>query len=186
MSRWNDPYKENQRAWERFKSSLSDIRRALVEYSYDPNESKINDTYDLDQYKGYSYYKYSINVLVFLLPKSFVTHSVNELLTPLIPPELPKLPALPPLEPTSVPDWYQKREKRDFYFKDEKWVEKAKQKLEPINFNNQFLSFLESDIISNLVLIDESTELESKIEDVRRAGLQTHREALEKLLRLAK
>jgi len=181
MGRWNDPYKENEREWDRVKSSLSQIRTDLENYFYDPNESKINDTYDLIESKSYGYSELSVNHLTFLLPKSFITHSLDDLLTPLTPPELPKLPKLPPLQPTSVPDWYSKREKKDYYFRDQKWTDKAKQKLDPINFNNQVVSFEEAHIISNLVLTDESVEVGSMIEKARVEGLHTHSEAIEKL-----
>jgi restriction system protein len=171
MGRWNDPHIKNEREWQEVKSSLRQIRSELEKYSYDPNESIVNKTYDLIESKNYFYEKLSINTLTFILPKIFVTLSLNELLTPLAPPDLPQLPELPPLEPPSAPDWYKKRDKKDFSFRDEKWIEKARQKLETVNFNTQEVSWEEMHLIENLVITDESVEVASMIEKVRAAGL---------------
>ena len=40
MSRWNEPYKQNEREWERFGSTLKQIRSDLDAYVYDPYTSK--------------------------------------------------------------------------------------------------------------------------------------------------
>jgi restriction system protein len=177
MGRRNDPHIKNEREWQEVKSSLQQIRSELEKYLYDPNESNVNKTYDLIESKTYFYENLSINTLTFILPKNFVTHALSEILTPLTPPDLPQLPELPPLEPSSAPDWYKKRDKKDFAFKEEKWLEKARQKLESENFKNQVVSWREWHLINNLVITDESVEVASLIEKIRAAALAKHSEA---------
>ena len=138
MSDWNKAYKVNERVWRSVKSELQNVKEVLDKYVYDPFEPKLNATYDVDESKDYRYSDLSINHLLFVLPKKFATLLIEELLLPLIPSELPKVPNLPPLTPSSAPDFYSDRGKKEYYFNDEKWVAKAKEKLTPDNFNNKF------------------------------------------------
>ena len=164
MSRWNEPYKLNEREWEKFKAELKSIRSELDTYVYKPFTSTTNDTYNIEASKAYDFDDFDYNTKLFLLPTSFSEHSIEQLLRPLPPTELPKIPALPPLQPSSIPDWYQERQKREFYFaNDLKFVEKAKTKLSQLNFDNKVVSFAEAHLIQNLILTDESTELSSVI-----------------------
>lgn len=184
MSRWNEPYKQNQREWERFKSELKRIRSDLDSYVYDPFTPTENDTYNIEASRAYGFDKFGYNTMLFLLPTAFVTHSIETLLSPLPPNELPKVPALPPLQPASVPDWYKERKKREFCFSTPKWAEKAKTKLSRVNFENQVVSFEEADLIDNLLLIDESIELATRIEGIRSAAQETFKDATSKLEKL--
>ena len=184
MSKWNEPYKQNERECERFESELKRIRSNLDSYVYDPFRPTKNDTYNVEASRAYGFDKFKYNTMLFLLPTSFGTHSIETLLSPLPPNELPKVPALPPLQPASVPDWYAKREKREFYFKTPKWAEKAKSKLTELIFENQIVSFEEAHLINNLLLTDESIELAKKIEEIRAKAQETFNDAKSKLEKL--
>jgi restriction system protein len=151
---------------------------------YDPFSPPKNDTYNIEESKPYDFNEFDYNTKLFLLPTSFVAHSIETILSPLPPKELPKVPALPPLQPSYVPDWYAKREKKEFYFKNPNWAEKAKTKLDPVNYVNQLSSLEEYYLINNLVLTDESIELTSKIEEVRASAQQAFRDAATKLEKL--
>ena len=184
MSRWNEPYKQNERKWESFESDLKRIRSDLDSYVYDPFTPAKNDTYNIEASRAYGFDESQYNTRLFLLPTSFVTHSIEKLLTPIPPNELPKVPTLPPLQPASVPDWYAKRERRESYFTEPKWREKAKPKLAEVNFENQDVSFEEIHLISNLLLTDESIEIASKIKEVRASAQETFNDATSKVRKL--
>ena len=184
MSRWNEPYKQNEREWEICKSELKRIRSDLHSYVYDPFTPTENDTYNIEASRYHGFDEFEYNTMLFLLPTSFDTHSIETLLSPLPPTELPKVLALPPLQPASFPDWYTKREKREFYFKTPKWAEKAKSKLAAVNFENQVVSFEDARLIDNLLLTDESIELATRIEEIRAAAQETFKDATSKLEKL--
>lgn len=184
MSDWNKAHKVNERVWSSVSSELQKINEALDRYVYDPFEPKFNATYDVEESKDYRYAELSVNHLLFLLPKKFATLSIEELLSPLGPFELPKVPNLPPLTPSSAPDFYSDRGKKEFYFNDEKWVAKAKEKLTPDNFKNKFVSYSEAHLIENLLITDRSIETSNRIEALRKDALQTSNKAAEKLERL--
>jgi hypothetical protein len=163
MRRWDEPHKQNEREWDRFKVQLEQTRITLEQYVYDPYASFTNETQDIDFWG----HKSEFETELFLLPTHFDTHSIEKLLEPLPPSELPILPLLPPLRPTSVPDYYKVSEKREFYFGNAKWSEKAHTILARVDFEDQFVSLEEANLIKNLILTDEAIEVEKEIERAR-------------------
>jgi HJR/Mrr/RecB family endonuclease len=163
MRRWDEPHKQHEREWDRFEKQLKQTRLTLEQYVYDPYASFTNDPYNVDFWGNESEYETEL----FLLPAHFYTHPIEKLLAPLPPSELPILPSLPPLRPKSLPDHYKESSKREFYFKNPKWSEKAQTILARVDFEDQFVNFEEANLIKNLILTDEAIEIEKEIEQVR-------------------
>ena len=169
------------REWENFRQALYDIKLNMDNYAYDPYEPQFNDVYDYEESQCSEYHLQSINYLLFSLPKKFYPLTLQELLTPLQPPDLPKVPNLPPLTPVSQPESYSKRHNIQSFFNGEKWLKKAKEQLSSNNFKKKFISFEEKHLISNLVSIEESVELSKTINATYLIGQQKYDDAFEKL-----
>jgi restriction system protein len=160
-------HRENERAWESFRSELDRIQKTLTTLSYSPYRPFSNDTYNIGKHylEGESHFWNAL----FLLPTDFVTHSLGSLIKPFPQPELPKIPELPPLKPKSVPDFYKTREFRDYRFqRDENWSRIAREYLTEENFEKQLISWEESHLIDNLLLKERSIILQIALDEKKR------------------